>query len=110
MGDSLVSLAAIQQSRLGGTNLAGAVLADARARDEVDRLLHEARARVEDRLASHTHLVAALRDALLARDELVGDDITAVLDTATAAAGQQEPSREIDLRDLPDERPVPHSG
>jgi ATP-dependent Zn protease len=101
MGDSLVSLAAIEQSRLGRTNLAGAVLADARTRDEVHRLLHEARARVEDRLAMHAHLTAALRDALLARDELVGDDIIAVLDAAMADHKEEAP-REIDLRDLPE--------
>ncbi|HSK57320.1 MAG TPA: hypothetical protein VK908_18905, partial [Jiangellales bacterium] len=94
MGDSLISLAAVEHSRLGGTNLAGLVLADCRARDEVDRLLDDARTRVEGRLTEHQHLVEALRDALLSRDELVGDAITAVLATATAP-------REIDLRDLP---------
>jgi ATP-dependent Zn protease len=95
MGDSLVSLAAVEQSQLGGTDLTGRVLADSRARDEVDRLLDEARARVEDRLAGHRHLLDALRDALLHRDELVGDEITAVLAAATTP-------REIDLRDLPE--------
>jgi ATP-dependent Zn protease len=95
MGDSLVSLAAVEQSQLGGTNLAGRVLADSRARDEVDRLLDEARARVEDRLGEHRHLLDALRDALLHRDELVGDEITAVLAAAATP-------RKIDLRDLPE--------
>jgi hypothetical protein len=50
---------------------------------------------VAARLTEHQHLVEALRDALLSRDELVGDEITAVLSAATAP-------REIDLRDLPE--------
>jgi ATP-dependent Zn protease len=95
MGNSLISLAAVEHSRLGGTNLAGRVLADSRSRDEVDRLLNDARTRVAARLTEHQHLVEALRDALLSRDELVGDEITAVLSAATAP-------REIDLRDLPE--------
>jgi ATP-dependent Zn protease len=98
MGESLVSLAAVEQSRLGGTNLAGTVLADARARDEVEGLLAAARARVEHLLAEHVHLTVALRDALLANDELVGDEIVTVL--RAAAAGR--PPREIDLRDVPE--------
>jgi ATP-dependent Zn protease len=95
MGDSLVSLAAVEESQLGGTNLAGRVLSDARARQEVDRMLADARARVEHRLGRHAHLTLALRDALLATDELVGEEITAVLDAT-------EMPREIDLRDLPE--------
>jgi hypothetical protein len=46
------------------------------------------------------HLVDALRDALLERDELVGDQITAVL-----AAASRAPRREIDLRDPAPRRP-----
>jgi ATP-dependent Zn protease len=98
MGESLVSLAAVEQSRLGGTNLAGTVLADARARDEVEGLLVAARARVEHVLAEHAHLTGALRDALLANDELVGDEIVAVL----AAAAADPAPREIDVRDVPE--------
>ena len=33
-------------------------------------------------LDTHRHVVAALRDALLERDELLGDDITAVIEEA----------------------------
>ncbi|MBW3605768.1 MAG: AAA family ATPase [Actinobacteria bacterium] len=93
MGDSLVSLAAVEQSTLGGTNLVGRVLSDRRGRDELDQLLADASARVSARLADNLHLVTALRDALLARDELVGEEISEVL--AAAGGGR----REIDLRD-----------
>ncbi len=94
MGGSLVSLAAVEQSSLGQTNLAGRVLSDARARDEVDQLLATGRERVLDLLAGNIDLVGALRDALLDRDELVGDEIAAVLDGAAAMS-----ERVIDIRD-----------
>jgi hypothetical protein len=41
--------------------------------------------------------VTALRDALLERDELIGHEITDVLENARAAAAGQV----IDLRDVP---------
>jgi ATP-dependent Zn protease len=84
MGDSLVSLAAVEQSSLGGTNLVGRVLADRRGRDELDRLLAAASDRVTALLDANLHLVNALRDALLQRDELVGEEIEQVLRVADA--------------------------
>jgi ATP-dependent Zn protease len=89
MGDTLVSLAAVRNTAFNDTNLVGRVLADPVARPQVERLLEHARARVLALLGANAHLVAALRDALLARDELIGDDITAVLQ----AAGQRDPVR-----------------
>jgi ATP-dependent Zn protease len=82
MAGSLVSLAAVSSGALSEVNLAGRVLADPATRPAVDRLLAEAKAHVRAQLAANRHLVEALRDALLARDELVGDEITAVLDAA----------------------------
>lgn len=79
MGGSLVSFAA------SGRDLVESVLADTRARDEVERVLDEARATVRRLLAANSDLVAALRDALIDRHELIGDEITAVLSTAEAA-------------------------
>lgn len=91
MGDSLVSLAAVQSGSLNSTNLVGRVLSDRTARPEVERELAEARARVHDALERHSALVEALRDALLAREELIGDEITRVLETAQDR-GEGEPS------------------
>ncbi|MDP9406177.1 MAG: AAA family ATPase [Actinomycetota bacterium] len=88
MAGSLVSLAAVQQGALSDSNLVGRVLADPFTRPEVDRVLNQAKARTRALLEVNRHLVEALRDALLERDELIGDEITAVL----AAAG--EPVRE----------------
>ncbi len=96
MGDSLVSLAAVQQSTLAGTNLTGRVLSDTRARNEVDRLLAAAKGRVTELLADNLHLVSALRDALLDRDELVGAEIDTVLAQAT-----NQRAHEVDGHDHP---------
>ena len=79
MGGSLVSFAA------SGRDLVESVLADTRARDEVERVLDEARATVRRLLAANSDLAAALRDALIDRHELIGDEITAVLEAAVAA-------------------------
>jgi cell division protease FtsH len=96
MAGSSVSFAAIQDNGLTGTDLVGKVLADARCRERVEELLDEQKAIAHQLLASNRHLVIALRDALLAREELVGSEITAVLETAAA---EQQPV--FDLRDAP---------
>jgi len=58
------------------------VLADAPAREAVDRLLHEQKGFVADLLAAHRPVLEALRDALLEREELVGREILDVIETA----------------------------
>jgi cell division protease FtsH len=82
MAGSLVSLAATQNSAFNDTNLVGRVLADPVTRPAVDRLLAQSKARVRALLAANRHLVEALRDALLARDELIGAEIIEVLEAA----------------------------
>jgi cell division protease FtsH len=84
MAGSLVSLAAVENGALNGSNLVGRVLADPQTRPEVDRILAQAKARTRALLDANRHLVEALRDALLARDELIGDEITDVLTAAGA--------------------------
>jgi cell division protease FtsH len=86
MAGSLVSLAAVENSAFNDTNLVGRVLADAVTRPRVDALLAESKDRVAALVAHNRHLVEALRDALLERDELVGDEITAVLEGAGGPA------------------------
>jgi cell division protease FtsH len=78
MGGSLVSLAAVQTGPFSDTNLVGRTLADQHTRPEVDRLLAVAKARVRAMLDANRHVVEALRDALLERDELIGDEIVEV--------------------------------
>jgi ATP-dependent Zn protease len=98
MVDSLVSYAAVQSS-FGGTNLVGRVLADDRGRDAVERLLQEQKAVAHRLLSEHRHLVEALRDALLEHEELVGAQITDVLEAASVAP------RVVDLTGTPSRTP-----
>ena len=85
MNDSLVSYLAIQNSSFSDTNIVGRVLADDRGRDSVEALLQELKRDVKQLLTDNRHLVEALRDALLVRHELVGSEITDVLEAAAAA-------------------------
>jgi len=103
MGETLVSYAAIQNSAFSDTNIVGRVLGDAEGRARVEELLQRQKVVVRGLLESNQHLVAALRDALMERHELIGDDITDVLEAAAAAAaaaggGEGSGSRTIDLR------------
>jgi ATP-dependent Zn protease len=86
MTGTLVSYAAVQAGGLADTNLVGRVLADAAGRAAVESLLQQQKAAVTELLGRHGHLVLALRDALLERHELLGDEIVEVL-TRAAAAG-----------------------
>ena len=82
MAGSLVSFEAMQT---GGANLVAKVLSFDDTRERVEERLEAARGRVRTMLDSNRHVVEALRDALLERDELVGDQILAVIAAATAA-------------------------
>ncbi|MCW2586281.1 MAG: ATPase central domain protein [Frankiales bacterium] len=100
MEGTLTSYLAVQNSAFADTNIVGRVLADDRGRDAVEALLQKHKASVQVLLREHRHLVEALRDALLDREELIGDEITDVLEAAAAAP------RTIDLR-APSEQPAP---
>ncbi|MDX6211312.1 MAG: cell division protease FtsH [Frankiales bacterium] len=97
MTDTLISYMAVQNSMFSDTNIVGRVLADAEGRGRVEKVLQEQREAVMGLLSRNLHLVTALRDALLERDELIGHEITDVLENARAAADGQV----IDLRDVP---------
>ena len=82
MDENLVSFAAVQNSALSDTNIVGRVLGDPQGREAVQALLVRQKARAKDLLSENTHLVEALRDALLEREELIGSEITDVLEEA----------------------------
>ena len=84
MGDSLVALSAVDAPTAG--NVVARVLSSDRERDQVDRMLNDAKARVHAMLAEHRQVVEALRDALLERNELVGAEILEVITQAGRAA------------------------
>jgi cell division protease FtsH len=87
MAGTLVSFSAVQGSSLADPGLVGRVLADAEGRRMVEELLHEQREAVRGLLAANRHLVAGLRDALLERHELIGSEITDVLQATPAPNG-----------------------
>jgi ATP-dependent Zn protease len=91
------SLVSFEASDLPG-NIVAKVLADDRARESLEELLEQAKAEVERMIDDHAYIVEALRDSLLERMELVGDEILDVIHAAEAA------NTVIDLRDpvLPD--------
>ncbi|HVX68970.1 MAG TPA: AAA family ATPase [Mycobacteriales bacterium] len=82
MTGSLISFAAVQGSALSDTNIVGRVLADADGRAKVEALLQEQKVAIKGRLEANKHLVAALRDALVERNELIGPEIQEVLRAA----------------------------
>jgi ATP-dependent Zn protease len=99
MVDTLVSYAAIQNSAFSDTNIVGRVLGDAEGRSRVEELLQRQKVFVRGLLDSNQHLVAALRDALLEKHELIGSEITEVLEAAREAGPQPATTEVVDLRD-----------
>jgi len=81
MAGSLVSFEAVEAGPIS-QGIVGKVLANEDARASVERLLDQAKANVHTMLDDHRHLVIALRDELLDREELVGDEIIDVLHEA----------------------------
>ena len=102
MTDTLISFSAVQGSALSDTNIVGRVLADADGRERVEKILQDQKSHTRALLEENRHLVIALRDALMERHELIGREITDVLDRAHA---DHERITELDLRDEPSARP-----
>ena len=81
MGTSLISVAAAGNGFMEGS-LVDKVLGDKAARAELDTLLMGSCDAAKEIVSTHPQVVEALRDALLERDELVGAEITEVIETA----------------------------
>jgi ATP-dependent Zn protease len=62
-----------------GSNLVARVSATDDGRARIESILAQARGEVRELITANRHLVEALRDALLARDELVGQEILEVI-------------------------------
>ncbi len=89
MTSTLISYAAVQNSAFNDTNIVGRVLADADGRRRVEDLLQDQKVLIKAELEANAHLIAALRDELLERNELIGKEITAVLDRARDEEAQR---------------------
>ena len=101
MMDTLISYAAVSGGGFNEPNLVSRVLGDSQGRDMVEKVLQDMKAEVQTLLGANKHLVEALRDALLERNELIGTEITDVLQRA------QTRPHTIDLREATDiEAPV----
>jgi len=99
MAGSLVSYRAVQAGSFNDTNIVGRVLGDAAGRASVEKLLDDQKTAVTQLLRENRHVVEALRDALIDRSELIGEQITEVL------KGARRPIV-LDLRD-PEQVPQP---
>ena len=83
MGSSLVSSMAIETP--GHASLVAKVLGTDAGREEVDKILSAAKRRAVSMLDEHLYVIEALRDGLLERDELSGDEIADVIAAARGA-------------------------
>jgi cell division protease FtsH len=92
MTDSLISYVAMEEG-LNDRNVVARVLSDPDGRERTERLLRDAKAAVKEQLDRNRVLVEALRDALLERDELLGDEILEVLRRAEGGAATPAPPR-----------------
>jgi len=81
LGGSLISFRAVSEG-VFDSGLVGRVLANGDAKRSVDALLKKEKRSVKMLLNKNRRLVIALRDALLDRDELIGDQIIDVLEHA----------------------------
>jgi cell division protease FtsH len=83
MAGTLISYDAMQMQ--GAANVVAKVLASDDTREAVDRILNDAKKAVRTMLDEHRHVVEGLRDALVDRDELIGDEIVSVIEAAIDA-------------------------
>ncbi|MDP9341720.1 MAG: AAA family ATPase [Actinomycetota bacterium] len=84
MAGSMVSYEAMDTGPIAPANLVAKVLSDEDAKRRVEDILNAQKERVTALLEENRDVVEALRDALIERDELVGDAITDVIDRALA--------------------------
>jgi hypothetical protein len=87
MGRSLISAAASGPGPYGEMDPIGVVLSDADRRKEIDAIMNDCRDSVRNLLLKKRHVVEGVRDALLEREELVGDEIEVLM----AELGEREP-------------------
>jgi cell division protease FtsH len=82
MGRSLMSFHAVDDGPINATNLVGKVMSDPDAKREAEAILTAQKTRALEVIGANRDIVEALRDALVRRDELIGDEILAVIHEA----------------------------
>src|SRR5207245_9481756 len=93
MAGSLISYNAMEMA--GAHNVVAKVLATDEGKAAVDRILNDAKKSVRTMIDVHRHVVEALRDALLERDELIGEEIVEAIEQALEADQEAPLSAEI---------------
>ncbi len=88
MAGSLISFDAIAEGPIGRTNLVAKVLSDQQGKERIEDILTEQKQRVEALLAANRDVHRRLADALIERDELVGNEILQVIEGALSARPQ----------------------
>ncbi len=76
----MVSYDAVDNGAHSSPNIVAKVLSNDVTREEVEQILRRNKSEVYSLLERNRDLVEALRDALLEHEELLGDEILAVLD------------------------------
>ena len=84
MAGSLISYEAVLDGPLSKSNLVAKVLSNEGTKQRVEDILEAQRQRVRTVLAENQDIHAALRDALIERDELVREEILEVVEKAIA--------------------------
>jgi cell division protease FtsH len=90
MAGSLVSYEAVAEGPITNRNLVARVLSDSEGKRRVDELLFAQKQRAMALLGDNRDVVEGLRDALMERDELVGEEILEVI--RMALSGRTEPA------------------
>jgi ATP-dependent Zn protease len=85
MAGSLISFDAIAEGPIGSKNLVGKVLSDGDGKARVEEILAEQREKVTKLLEENRDVVVALRDSLIARDELIGEEIIQQIEVAVGS-------------------------
>jgi ATP-dependent Zn protease len=93
MGGSLLSYEAVDDGAINKKNLAGRVLSDPEAKLRVEGILHDQKQRILGVLNDNRDVVIALRDALVERDELVGEEIVQVIRDSLARRPSLAPAK-----------------
>ena len=99
MGKSLISYDAVDNGQHSSPNVVAKVLTNDDTKKEVDEILRTQRDQVRYLLETNRDLVEALRNALLEREELLGDEIIHVLEEAKA---RREPVKTLQVPTTPD--------
>jgi cell division protease FtsH len=90
MGKELYSFGTIPNELAGGSSI-GALLRDGEVREEANKILAEARAEIEALLREKGDMVEGVRDALLEREEIVGEEIERLFAELEAHGEAQSP-------------------